>query len=153
MSRPARHWATTRAVSAVVIGLLAAGCQPEARESDGGDIIIQRVNSPIRVLSVELGRSIGPDNRVIEATDDFLINDTIFASVELIGTGAEATLKARWTRASGQLVDETVRTVAPSGEIVTEFHLAQPTGWARGKYQVEILLDDKVVERQDFEVS
>lgn len=136
-----------------VIGLAVAGCQPEAREADGGDIIIQRVNSSIRVLSVELGRSIGPDNRVIEATDDFLINDTIFASVELVGTGAEATLKARWTRASGELVDETVRTVAPSGEIVTEFHVVQPTGWARGQYQVEILLDDKVVERQDFEVS
>jgi hypothetical protein len=140
---------------AVIAGaaLLAAACGPEAREEAAGEVVIERVNDPLRVTSIELGRSIGPDNRVIEATDDFLINDTIFATIELIGTAEEATLKARWTRASGQLVDETVRKVAPSGEVVAEFHLAQPTGWPRGKYRVEIFLDGKTVGEQEFRVS
>jgi hypothetical protein len=153
MIRRAHTMKGVRGIAIALIGIFAVACGGDTREADGGDIVIQRVRDPIRVASIELGRSIGADNRVIEATEEFLINDTIFASVELIGTADEATLKARWTRASGQLVDETVRTVAPNGETVAEFHLAQPTGWARGQYRVEILLDGKRVGQKEFEVS
>jgi hypothetical protein len=136
------------ALSAVVIG-----CRAEGSEEARGDVVIERMSDPLRVVDVELGRAIGPDNRVIDSTDEFQINDTIYASIVLVGSANGATLKARWTEASGEVLDETVRTVTPVGETITEFHLVRPAGWQRGKYRVEILLDGTTVGRQDFEVS
>ena len=137
----------------LVSGLSVAGCRAEGREQSSGDVVIERVSDPLRVVDIEIGRSIGPDNRVIESTDEFRPNDTIYASVLMIGTAEAATLKARWTEASGRLVDETVRTVSPSGETIAEFHLVQPRGWVRGSYRVEILLDGAPVGQEEFEVS
>jgi len=142
---------TLVAVSGAVIGCRAAGSEQDTEA--GGDVVIERVSDPLRVVDVELGRAIGPDNRVIDSADEFQTNDTIYASIVLVGSANEATLKARWTEASGEVVDETVRTVTPAGETITEFHIVQPAGWQRGKYRVEILLDGTTVGRQDFEVS
>ena len=140
-------------VSVAALSAVMAGCQAKGAEEERGDVVIERVTDPLRVVEIDLGRAIGPDNRVIEAADEFRITDTIYASVVMVGRANEATLKARWSQASGDLVDETVRTVTPIGETITEFHLVQPAGWQKGKYRVEILLDGTSVGRQDFEVS
>jgi hypothetical protein len=140
-------------MSLVALSGVVLGCRAEGSEEARGDVVIERVSDPLRVVEIELGRAIGPDNRVIEPADEFRINDTIYASVVLVGSANEATLKARWTQLSGEVVDETVRTVTPVGETIAEFHLVQPSGWPRGKYQVEILLDNATVGREDFEVS
>jgi hypothetical protein len=140
-------------VSLVALSGAVLGCRAEGSEEARGDVVIERVSDPLRVVEIELGRAIGPDNRVIEPADEFRINDTIYASVVLVGSANEATLKARWTQLTGEVVDETVRTVRPVGETIAEFHLVQPSGWPRGKYQVEILLDNATVGREDFEVS
>ena len=141
------------AVSVMTLAGASLGCRAEAGEEARGDVVIERVRDPLRVVEIDLGRAIGPDNRVIDAADEFRINDTIYASIVMVGTANETTLKARWTEASGQLVDETVRTVTPVGETITEFHLAQPGGWRKGKYRVEIVVDGATVGRQEFEVS
>ena len=145
------RWMT--AVSLMTLVGISLGCRAEGSEEARGDVVIERVSDPLRVVEIDLGRAIGPDNRVIEPSDEFRINDTIYASIVMIGSANETTLKARWTEASGQLVDETVRTVTPVGETITEFHLAQPGGWRRGKYRVEIVVDGATVGRQEFEVS
>jgi hypothetical protein len=129
------------------------GCRVEGSEESQGDVVIERVSDPLRVVEIDLGRAIGPDNRVIEPTDEFRITDTIYASVVMLGHAKAATLKARWTGESGEVIDETVRTVTPVGETIAEFHLVQPAGWQKGKYRVEILLDDTTVGREEFEVS
>ena len=129
------------------------GCRAEGSEESRGDVVIERVTDPLRVVEIDLGRAIGPDNRVIEPTDEFLITDTIYASIVMVGRANAATLKARWTQANGELIDETVRTVTPVGETIAEFHLVQPSGWQKGKYRVEILLDDATVGQEEFEVS
>jgi hypothetical protein len=136
-----------------VLSVLTIGCRAEGSEESRGDVVIERVTDPLRVVEIDIGRAIGPDNRVIEPADEFRITDTIYASVIMIGRANEATLKARWTQASGELVDETVRTVTPVGETIAEVHLVQPAGWRKGKYRVEILLDGAPVGREDFEVS
>jgi hypothetical protein len=140
-------------VSVAALSAVMAGCRAKGAEEERGDVVIERVTDPLRVVEIDLGRAIGPDNRVIEAADEFRVTDTIYASVVMIGRANEATLKARWSQASGDLVDETVRTVTPIGETITEFHLVQPAGWQKGKYRVEILLDGTSVGREDFEVS
>jgi hypothetical protein len=129
------------------------GCRADAKEEARGDIIIERVSDPLRVVEIDLGRAVGPDKRVIEPADEFRSSDTIYASVVMLGRADAATLAARWTRLSGALVDETVRTVSPVGETIAEFHLVQPAGWEKGKYRVEILLDGTTVGREEFEVS
>lgn len=134
-------------------GGVALGCRAEGSEEARGDVVIERVSDPLRVVEVDLGRAIGPDNRVIEPTDEFRITDTIYASVVMLGSANQATLKARWTQDSGEVIDETVRTVTPIGETITEFHLVQPAGWEKGRYRVEILLDNATVGREEFEIS
>ena len=149
-------WKQLRRVTGVGFTILMAvslGCRADAGEEARGDIVIERVTDPLRVVEIDVGRAIGPDNRVIEPASEFRTNDTIYASIVMRGSADAATLIARWKQASGQLLDETVRTVTPVGETIAEFHLVQPSGWARGRYTVEIVLDGATVGRQDFEVS
>ncbi len=149
-------WKRLRRATVVVLTTMSGvmlGCRAEGSEESQGDVVIERVSDPLRVVEIDLGRAIGPDNRVIEPTDEFRITDTIYASVVMLGSANAATLKARWTQDSGEVIDETVRTVTPIGETITEFHLVQPAGWERGKYRVEILLDDATVGREEFEIS
>ena len=148
--RPA--WQATMVSVAMLSGAL-LGCRVDAREEGRGDVVIERVGDPLRVVDIDIGRGLAPDNRVIESTESFRTSDTIYASVVMLGRADAATLTARWTRDSGSLVDETVRTVSPIGETITEFHLVQPAGWEKGKYRVEILLDGTTVGREEFEVS
>jgi hypothetical protein len=150
------RWRQLRRVTVLGLTMLAGaslGCRADANEEARGDIVIERVSDPLRVVEIDLGRAIGPDNRVIEPIDEFRANDTIYASVVMLGRADAATLVARWTRSSGTLVDETVRTVSPVGETIAEFHLVQPAGWEKGTYRVEILLDGATVGREEFEVS
>ena len=149
-------WRGLRGAAVVGIAMVswaALGCRAEGSEEARGDVVIERVSDPLRVVEIDLGRAVGPDNRVIEPTDEFRITDTIYASVVMLGSANAATLKARWSQTSGEVIDETVRTVTPIGETITEFHLVQPAGWAKGKYRVEILLDDAPVGREEFEIS
>ena len=148
-----RELRRTTVAAVAVVSAVTLSCRAEGSEEARGDVVIERVSDPLRVVEVDLGRAVGPDNRVIEPTDEFRISDTIYASVVMIGRANGATLKARWSQDSGQLIDETVRTVTPIGETITEFHLVQPAGWEKGKYRVEILLDDATVGREEFEIT
>jgi hypothetical protein len=153
------QWIPRRRVAAVslalIAGLMVLGCRAEGREqaAASGDVVIERISDPLRIIDIEIGRAIGPDNRVTEPTEDFRPDDTIYASVVMLGTTESATLKAKWMQASGTLLDETVRTISPTGETVAEFHLVQPRGWEKGRYRVEILLDGVSVGEEEFRVS
>lgn len=140
---------------ALAAGFTGLGCTAEGREQTAatGDVVIERVSDPLRIIDIEIGRAIGPDNRVTEPTEEFRPDDTIYATVVMLGTAESATLKAKWIEASGTLLDQTVRTVSPSGETVAEFHMVRPRGWEKGKYRVEILLDGVEVGREEFQVS
>lgn len=109
----------------------------------------------VRVTEVELGRAIGADRRVTggAVTDDFAAMDTIYVSVDTEGVATSATLTARWTYEDGQVVDESTQTISPNGPTVTEFHISNPDGFPTGDYQVEILLDGRSVETEEFEVN
>ena len=112
-----------------------------------GDVEI----AALRVTEVDLGRAIGGDNRITDETDEFRPNDTIYASVRTTG-GATGTLTARWVFEDGQVVDSTSRSITPTGDAATEFHISRPSGFPKGDYKVEILLDGSVVATEQFEV-
>ena len=129
------------------------GCRADAGEEAGGEIVIERVSDPLRVVEIDVGRAIGPDNRVIEPVHEFRTQRHHLRVDRYARQADAATLIARWKQASGKLVDETVRTVSPVGETIAEFHLVQPSGWAKGAYTVEIVLDGATVGEEEFEVT
>jgi hypothetical protein len=109
--------------------------------------------APFRVVGVDLGKAVGADKKVAQPTTSFAPTDTIFAVVTSDGSAPSVALKARWTYQDGQLVDETARTIAPTGPAATEFHIAKPSGWPTGKYKVEISANGASVGVKEFAVD
>jgi hypothetical protein len=109
--------------------------------------------APLAVNSVDLGKRIGADKRVVESTTDFGTRDTIYASVETTGVSSGATLTARWTFEGGQLVDSMSTTIAPTGPAYTEFHITKKSAWPVGNYRVAILLNGAPAKDKEFEVK
>jgi hypothetical protein len=105
------------------------------------------------VTDVTLGRAIGGDKAVTDATDDFRPTDTIYASIATDGSAASTSLRALWTYEGGQVVDDSSRTIVPKNSEHTEFHIAKPDGWPTGDYQLEIFVDGRSVEKKKFEVK
>ncbi|MDX2167798.1 MAG: hypothetical protein SF182_12065 [Deltaproteobacteria bacterium] len=106
------------------------------------------------VTSLDLGKQLGPDKKVTESLTVFAAGDTIYASVGSTGASPNVALKARWTyEEDGQLVNESVQTIAPTGPAVTEFHIGKPSGWPPGKYKVVISANDQPVQSKMYEVK
>ena len=109
----------------------------------------------VAVGTITLGKAIGADKKVTAAMDSFAKGDTIYAAVETTGTGTES-LKAKWTFHKGDKaadVNESTETLNASGPAVTAFHVAKPSGWPPGDYQVEIFLGDKSAGVKKFTVK
>ena len=107
----------------------------------------------IAVTTVDLGRSIGSDYRITEKMDTFTPKDVIYTTVITSGASPSAVLKATWTFQDGQVVDTTERTIAPTGETATEFHITKPDGFPVGKYTLDVYLDGNKVQTKTFEVK
>lgn len=108
----------------------------------------------LRVTDVEMGRSIDAQGRIADNadTDEFGRNDTIYVSVNTEGAAAGSRLTARWTFEDGQVVDESSQTLSATGPAITEFHISNPGGFPAGSYRVEIQLDGRTVETEEFTI-
>ena len=103
---------------------------------------------------LKLGRAVGPDNAVTDATDDFKPSDAIYAVVETNGASSGQSLVARWTYQDGQVVDETTQPVNSTGGMArTVFRISKPSGWPKGNYKVAILMNGQEMKSEDFEVK
>ncbi len=110
--------------------------------------------APIAVTEVAVGKHIGSDKHVVAPTDAFGVRDTIFASVITMGAGQNAKLTARWMYQGKQVVTESDQTISPTGgSAATEFHIQKATGWPKGEYSVQILLNGVVANTKTFRVS
>ena len=138
--------ARAQAALLILLSLALTAC---SRPAPSGGTATQSV----RVTDVNLGRTLNADKTVGDSTSSFRPIDTIYASVVTEGSSSSAALKARWTYQDGQVVDESVRTIAPAGKATTEFHVSKPDGWPTGKYKVEISLDGAPASTKDFEVK
>lgn len=108
-------------------------------------------SGPLGVTTIQLGRSLNPDQSVADHATAFKTNDTIYVSVLTSGSGA-GTFSARWTYA-GRLIDEPTKAVSYNGDAATEFHLQGTGGVPPGEYSVEIFLDGKSVGSRAFRVD
>lgn len=107
-----------------------------------------------KVDSVDLGKAIGPDNKITDATTTFGPKDTIYASVATEGSAPTVKLHAKWTFGDdGKVVEEKDLNIAPTGPAVNEFHISKKSGWPVGKYHVEITADGTSAGVKDFEVK
>ena len=109
------------------------------------------------VVSVDLGNSLGADNRVAVAASTFAPADTIFAAVATRTADAAATvpgkLSAKWTYQDGQTVHEDSKTLDATGPETTAFMISKPDGWPAGNYKVDISLNGTQVASKDFSVK
>jgi hypothetical protein len=104
----------------------------------------------VSVVSLTLGNAIDAEKKISSAVDTFTPKETIYASVDTVGTGP-AKLRALWSFVRGEQVakvDESTIEISPTGPSTSEFHVSKPSGWPKGDYKVEIFLDDAAVPAQ-----
>jgi hypothetical protein len=106
---------------------------------------------PLRVTTLQLGKSLNADNTVAAFTTRFAPNDTVYFSVVTAGAGS-ATIGVRWTY-YGHVVDEPKRKVSYRDVAATEFHLKTAAALPPGDYVVEAFLDDKSAGTRPFKVA
>jgi hypothetical protein len=148
----------TLLAAAAVVAL--AGCSknnPDQNASSAGSVASDTTTKApasvaVRVADVALGKHIGPDKKVTDATDTFAPKDSIFASVHTTGTNS-GKITAHWTFQDGQVVDDRSETISGKGDDYTEFHIAKPSGWPAGKYTLHVLVDGTEVQTKDFTVK
>jgi hypothetical protein len=103
------------------------------------------------VKEIQLGREIDLAKRITAPAERFRPDDIVFASVVTEGA-VSSTLKARWIR-DGHVLGETMQRIAPDGAAASEFHVWKPSGWPKGEYQVQILVDDVPAGERRFVVE
>lgn len=113
--------------------------------------------APLKVVALGIGKSVGPDNKVVVELDTFAPTDTVYAAVGTTGGSPAAKLTAHWSYvarsgAEKPVGDET-KTIAPTADAFTEFHIVKPEGLTTGDYKIEILLDGQSVATKAFRVA
>ena len=108
---------------------------------------------PLHVVDIALGKGLNPDKTIAEPTTTFAPTDKLIASIKTEGSAASATLTTRWTYEDGQTVNESSKTIAPTGPTATEFTLEKSDGWPAGKYQVEVMLNGASAGKRDLVVQ
>jgi hypothetical protein len=128
----------TRPVRALLLcGILGvAGCSPGV---------------PLQVKTLQLGKSLNPDNSVGTHTTRFKPDDTIYVSL-LSEEPGEGTVTVRWML-GGQVVSEATRDVSYMRPAATEFHLQNSGGFPSGEYRVEILVNGQPAGTREFRVE
>ena len=94
--------------------------------------------APFKVQSVELGKSIGANKRILKPATTFRPRDTIYAAIYTVGASPGVTMTATWKDAKGATVADYSQTVTPVGPAATEFHVSNSKGWPVGKYTVTL---------------
>jgi uncharacterized membrane protein len=110
--------------------------------------------APLRVSDIQVGKGVGSDKKVGDQTSSFGARDTMYVAVITDGAAKDAKLTARWTFNDKQVVNESSKTISPTGgETATEFHINRKTAWPTGKYKVEVLLNGVSAGSKDLEVK
>ena len=107
----------------------------------------------VTVTAVNLGTSVGADQKVTAATTTFGTKDVIYAAIDTQNAAKDVALAVKWTFQDGQTVHEESTTITPEGNATTSFKLASNDGWPVGKYKVEISLNGTPAQSVDFEIK
>ena len=135
----------TLPVALAFSALALVGCRKEEAPPADSAAAAPAPAPPAMVTTIETGKSIGADKRIMDTTSTFAPRDTMYVAVVTSNASGANTLKTVVTFQDGQVVDSSSQTIAspmtPGGTSVTEFHLVKPSGWPTGDYTVEVWLD------------
>jgi hypothetical protein len=106
---------------------------------------------PLRITTLQLGKSLNPDNSVGTHTTRFKPDDTVYVSL-LSDDPGYGTVTVRWLL-NGQVVSEAKRDVSYTRAAATEFHLQNSGGFPHGNYRVEILINGQPAGTREFRVE
>jgi hypothetical protein len=153
-----RQAALAAAVTAALVVACARKENNQARvDSAAGTLPPPAASAPapvaFRVVSVDLGKSIGADKKVTAPSTTFAPRDTIYAVVSSEGTSPAATLAVHWLDQNGKVIAQDSAKITPTGPAATEFHLIKKSPFPQGKYKVEVLADGQSAGSMDFEIK
>jgi hypothetical protein len=108
---------------------------------------------PLRVVQIQLGRSLNSDSTVAGTAFKFKTHDTIYLSVMTAGKGS-GTISVRWMYGS-RVIDEPKKQVhyAYKDTMATDFRLEAPGGFPPGEYTAEVSLDGQPAGTKKFRVE
>jgi len=125
----------TRLAAALVAVSLAAACS----------------DPPLKVDTIQVGRSLNVDQSVAVLTTAFKPHDTIYVSVLTTARGS-GTIRVRWYFGS-QLLSDREKRASFKGAGATEFHMQSATGFPEGDYSVDVTVDSQPAGRRNFQIS
>jgi hypothetical protein len=109
-------------------------------------------SEPLKVLTVQIGRTLNSDDSVGNITTTFKPNETVYAAVLLEAAGS-GTVGVRWVY-NGQTVSEEMKDVRLTREGAASFHIQPPsTGFPEGEYRVEFQVDGMPAGTRTFRVA
>lgn len=124
-----------RTLAAIAVVLL-AGCGP---------------SEPLKVSTLQLGRSLNPDNSVGTHTTRFKPDDTVYVAI-LSDEPGYGSVTVRW-HLHGQKISEATREVSYTRAAATEFHLQNSGGFPTGSYRVDVLINGAPAGSREFRVE
>src|SRR5207248_5418731 len=137
--------ACTKKNEGAVVDTTAAGTQTATVSVD---------TTPIRVSDIQVGKSVGTDNKVTNQTTTFAVRDTMYVAVITDGAAKDAKISTKWMYNGTKVVDSSSQTISPTGGTnATEFHVTKKTAWPKGKYTVEVSLNGISAGTKDMEVK
>jgi hypothetical protein len=146
-----RHVRLLAATIALSLPLVVGACSKQndaSMQSQKG-----QTTQEVQVTAVDLGKSVGADNRIVDKSETFTPTDVIYATVETNGAAPNVVLKTTWMYQDGQVVSQSERAIAPNGAAATEFHIEKADGFPAGKYKVVVSLNGNPVQTKEFEVK
>jgi hypothetical protein len=108
-------------------------------------------NDPLKVTTIQLGKTLNPDNSVGTFTTSFGPRDTVYLSV-LTGASGRGTISTTWYYGSTQ-ISEMKKDVSYRGGAATEFRFHNTAGFPPGSYRVEVFLDGKSQGERTFKIE
>ena len=109
-------------------------------------------DEPLKIDTIQLGRSLNPDNSVANHTTQFKTDDTTIYLSVLTPEAGSGTISVRWTY-SGRVVSEPSKQVSYNGPAATEFHIVNSGGFPAGDYKVEVFLNGAPAAERAFRVE
>src|SRR3954468_72711 len=108
-------------------------------------------NDPLQVSTIQLGKTLNPDNSVGTFTTSFKPRDTVYLSV-LTAASGRGTIETTWYYGSTK-VNEMKKDVSYHGGAATEFRFHNTAGLPAGAYRVEVFLDGKSQGERTFKIE
>jgi hypothetical protein len=138
-------------VSFSLLGLLMAGCQPQAPSSPalGSQTDATSATKPLSISEVRVNKGQG-DSR---AGAPLTTTDPIVVALKTIGTAKGVELEAKlFDLSNGQVAARQAKRIVTDTPSTTELIFKSDNQWAAGRYLLEIKLDGKLAEQRDIDI-